>query len=104
MKERISVYVMFDKNFTEDLYNHAMGWCKSNCVGLPRDHDDTYKGLQEHKYFLFDNWGLNSQEFIQKTAQYGVDNNRQNCKVELSVDEFKKLTGYNIETNYEIYY
>jgi len=101
--ERISFYVKYTEEFSEELFNSAMIWAKQNCIGVPRGWCDHYNGLKNNKYFLFDNWGLGIREEIKidpSNMSYGCDNNRQSCKMEISVDELKSIIGFN---QYEIY-
>jgi len=97
--KRISFYVKYTPEFTKDLYNKLMEWSKNNTTGRVRKFDDTYSGLQEHKFFLFDNWGLNNKAYPREVnLSYGVDNNYQGCKKEYSVSQVKKLINYNEST------
>ena len=100
--ERISFYVKYTEEFNEELFNSAMIWAKQNCIGVPRGWCDDFNGLKSKEYFLFDNWGLNAKTFENdpRNMSYGCDNNRQNCKKEISVDELKSIIGFN---QYEIY-
>lgn len=97
--ERISFYVRYTKEFTEDLYNALWEWSKKNSEFPPRDYADSYEGLKRNKFYVFDNWTLGSQgkkyggEFAKKHS-YGVDNNRQNCEEEYTIEQVKKLIGY----------
>lgn len=101
--ERISIYTRYTEEFTEELYNAAMLWARQNCLGKPRGWEDNYEGLKIHKYFLFDNWGLNSDIYDPISIMYGPDNNRQSCRIQFSVDELKILIGFNTDPSYEIY-
>lgn len=92
--ERLSFYVKYTEEFTEDLYNKLVEWSKNNCKGKPRNWNDTYSGFRNN-YFIFDNWGLNYKTYDKDTIHYGVDNNTQSCKVEKSVNEIKDLINYN---------
>jgi len=97
--ERISFYVKYTPEFTKDLYNKLMEWSRINSIGRVRKFDDTYSGLQKHKFFLFDNWGLNNKVYPREVSlSYGVDNNYQGCKEEYSVSQVKKLINYNEST------
>lgn len=102
--ERISFYVKYCKEFTEDLYNKLSEWAKLNSEGEIRGMNDTYRGLEHYGFYLFDNWGLNSSKY-EKTKvgmSYGVDNNRQGCKKELSISDLKHLIGYEESYKYEV--
>lgn len=94
--ERISFYVRYTPEFTEDLYNSLMEWSRSNCNGVVRGYNDSYIGLQEGGFFLFDNYGLNYQSYNEtpNKMSYGVDNNRQGCKEEFSVERVKEFINY----------
>lgn len=92
--ERISFYVRYTKEFTEDLYNYLCDWSKLNSKGKIRGYSDTYQGLKSNTYYVFDNWGLNKKEYTINEYHYGVDNNRQGDKKELSITELKKFIGY----------
>jgi hypothetical protein len=95
---RVSFYVNYTSEFTEDIYRAAMLWAVKNSRGIPRGMNDSYYGLQSHKMFIFDNWGLNRSTYephgIGKYGSYGVDNNRQKCEKEISVSDLIKLIGY----------
>ena len=88
--ERLSFYVRYNTSFTEDLYDKLMEWCVKNNSRKIRGFSDSYKGLVESGYFVYDNFGLNNGGSI----GYGVDNNRQNCINEYSVQRVKELIGY----------
>jgi len=93
--ERISFYVKYTPEFTEDLYNKLMDWCKINIGGRERGYDDSYEGLIRAEFFLADNYGLNGRQPNNKDIMsYGVDNNRQSCKEEYSVKQVKELINY----------
>lgn len=97
--ERISFYVMYNTEFTEDLYNKAIEWCKANCSGKIRGFADSYEGLQSHKFFLFDNCGIRSNSCY----HYGVDNNKQDCIKRISINELKEIIGYKQQNiNFEV--
>lgn len=57
--ERISFYVKYTKEFTEDLYNALWEWSKKNSEFSPRGYADSYEGLKVNKFYIFDNWTLN---------------------------------------------
>ena len=96
--KRISFYVKYTEEFTEDLYNALWEWSKKNSEFLPRGFSDSYEGLKKHKFYIFDNWTLNSIDkyggLSSLKYSYGVDNNRQNCKEEYTIEQVKKLIGY----------
>ena len=96
--ERISFYVKYTEEFTEDLYNALWEWSKKNSEFLPRGFLDSYEGLKIHKFYIFDNWTLNCHGKYGGTSSnkysYGVDNNKQNCEEEYSIEQVKKLIGY----------
>jgi len=93
--ERISFYVKYTPEFTEDLYNKLMDWCKINVGGMERGYDDSHEGLIRTEFFLADNYGLNGRQPNNKDIMsYGVDNNRQGCKEEYSVKQVKELINY----------
>jgi len=91
---RISFYVKYCKEFTGDLYDKLMEWSKSNSDGKPRGYNDTYKGLEEETFYVFDNWGLHSTDYDTETYSYGVDNCLQACKEEYSISQIKSLIDY----------
>lgn len=95
--DRISFYVKYCEDFTEDLYNKLNIWCSKNTKGKIRDFDDSYVGLIKHKYYLFDNWGISSEEYDPTSYSYGVDNNVQTCLVEYSIKDIKNLIDYKEE-------
>jgi len=82
----ITFYVQYCPEFTEDLYNALMEWCKTNCKTKPRGFRDNYLGLIENKFF---NCSLH---------YYGVDNNSQiaSTKQEYTIDQVKSLIGYTV--------
>jgi hypothetical protein len=82
----ITFYVQYCPDFTEDLYNALMEWCKTNCKEnqKPRGWKDNYLGLVYGKYFNF------------TYIHYGVDNNKQGTKQEYTVDQVKSLIGYTV--------
>lgn len=96
--KRISFYVMYSDDFTEDLYDKLNEWCKSNSKGLIRGFNDTYSGLKNSGFYVFDNYGLNGDSYypdeICGNYSYGVDNNTQGCLVEYSVEDIKSLIDY----------
>lgn len=96
--EHLSFYVRYTEGFTEDLFNALREWCKDNSKGKERGYSDSYEGLKKHRYYFFDNWGLRGTEYSPEAIVdiycYGVDNNRQSCEKEYSVEEVKKLIGY----------
>ena len=96
--ERISFYVKYTKEFTEDLYNSLWEWSKKNSEFPSRDFADSYEGLKKYKFYVFDNWTLNcngiyGNDSIHKYS-YGVDNNKQSCEKEYTIEQVKKLIGY----------
>jgi hypothetical protein len=93
---RISFYVKYNHQISEDLFIALLEWAKNKTIGLRRDFcPDTYENFKKHGYFLFDNWGFNQNIFDPKTSPcYGVDNNRQGCSDEFSLSEIKALIGY----------
>ena len=102
--ERISFYVKYTKEFTEDLYNALWEWSKKNSEFSPRGFGDSYGELKQHKFYIFDNWTLNCHGKYGGTSpykfSYGVDNNKQSCEKEYSIEQVKKLIGYK-ESNIE---
>lgn len=96
--ERRIFHVKYSEEFTEDLYNKLVKWCKENSLN-PRNHNDTYKGLKSEKYFLFDNWSDWNNINERNRYSYGVDNNLQGCIVEYSVKQIKELINY-VEPKY----
>lgn len=97
-EKHISFYVRYSPEFTEDLFNKLMEWCKNNItIGKIRGYKDNYEGLKTYKYFIFDNYTLREETFsIENYEQnsYGVDNNNQETKTEFSIKEVKELIGY----------
>ena len=96
--ERISFYVKYTEEFTEDLYNALWEWSKKNSEFLPRGFSDSYDGLKIHKFYIFDNWTISCHGKYGGTYSnkysYGVYNNKQNCEEEYSIEQVKKLIGY----------
>lgn len=97
--KRISFYVNYTPDFTEDLYNRLLEWSIKNSNGKPRNmsEGETYNGFKQHGYFVFDNWGINSEKYTTKAKMYGVDNNDQNCEIKYSIEDVRKLINYCIE-------
>ena len=96
--ERISFYVKYTEEFTEDLYNALWEWSKKNSEFSPRNFAESYEELKIHKFYIFDNWtfnchGIYGNDRIHKYS-YGVDNNKQNCEEEYSIEQVKKLICY----------
>ena len=87
-KSELSFYVKYCEDFTEDLYNKLWEWSKQNSKGNPRNWSENYKTLKKIDT-------INPRMFIYYESFYGVDNNPQGAKVELSVSEVKELIGYN---------
>lgn len=96
--ERISFYVKYTEEFTEDLYNALWEWSKKNSKFSPRGYADSYEGLKTYKFYVFDNWTLDPRNkyggIFSDKFSYGVDNNKQNCEEEYSIEQIKKLIGY----------
>lgn len=98
--KRFSFYITYDADFTEDFFYWLMLWAKKNCTGEPRGIDDTYQGLKQYKYFIFDNAGFNTHSSITEKgdslniSMYGVDNNIQGCFLKYSVADVKSMIGY----------
>lgn len=80
----ITFYVQYCPEFTEDLYNALMEWCRINCKETQIPRGWKYLGLVYGKYFIFtDNY-------------YGADNNNQGVKQEYTIDQVKSLIGYTV--------
>ena len=92
--KELSFYVKYCPEFTEDLYNKLWEWSKINSKGSPRGFSDSYNGLTKWGMFYFD---INC---IGGDYSYGVDNNKQRCKEEYSIQQVKDLIGYK-EEEYE---
>lgn len=97
--KRISFYVKYTEEFTEDLYNALWEWSKKNSKFSPRKVINSYKELKIHKFYVFDNWTLGSQGkkyggIFSEKYSYGVNNNSQNCEKEYTIEQVKKLIGY----------
>lgn len=101
LTNRVSIYVRYTKDFTTELFEAAMKYFKDNSEGIPRGMNDTYKGFQQETYLLYDNFNLHG-EIVPKVLKrdlkggygYGVDNNRQGCQKELSIEGLKDFIGY----------
>lgn len=95
---RLSFYVKYCDEFTEDLLKSLMEWSQKNNTLKNRGRDNSFKGLKQDGYFLFDNFGLCSpkdKSYIDKHKYgYGVDNNPQDCFMEYSIKEVKELINY----------
>ena len=97
---RLSFYVKYCDEFTEDLLKYLMEWSQKNTTLKDRGRDNSFKGLKEDGYFLFDNFGLTApKSCLYKDIKlynygYGVDNNHQGCLNEYSVKQVKELIGY----------
>lgn len=95
---RLSFYVKYCDEFTEDLLKSLIEWSQKNTTLKDRGRDNSFKGLKEDGYFLFDNFGFNSSKSClykdRSTYGYGVDNNIQGCFQEYSIKEVKELIGY----------
>ena len=85
---RLSFYVKYCDEFTEDLLKSLLEWCQKNTTLKNRGRDNSFKGLKNDGYFLFDNFGLCAPKrslYKERCGYgYGVDNNRQNCLIEYS--------------------
>ncbi len=94
--KRISFYVKYTEDFTKELYDALWKWSKENNNFSPRNYDDSYEGLRRNKYYIFDNWGVRNQEYKKnkRSFGYGVDNNSQSCKKELSIQEVENLIRF----------
>ena len=94
---RLSFYVKYCDEFTEDLLKSLMEWSQKNNTLKNRGRDNSFKGLKDDGYFLFDNFGLTApKNCLYKDRYgfgYGVDNNRQECFEEYSVKQVKELIG-----------
>lgn len=101
LTNRVSIYVRYTKDFTTELFEAAMKYFKDNSEGIPRGMNNTYKGFQQETYLLYDNFNLHG-EIVPKVLKrdlkggygYGVDNNRQGCQKELSIEGLKDFIGY----------
>ena len=95
---RLSFYVKYCDEFTEDLLKSLLEWSQKNTTLEDRGRDNSFKGLKEDEYFLFDNFGLAAPKSrLYEDRQgfgYGVDNNKQGCLQEYSIKEVKELIGY----------
>jgi hypothetical protein len=82
----IRFYVQYCTEFTEEVYNALMEWCKTNSKAKPRGLEDNYAGLIRNKYFNV------------HSVYYGVDNNNQIgfTKQEYTIDQVKSLIGYTV--------
>ena len=80
---RLSFYVKYCDEFTEDLLKSLMEWSQKNNTLRNRGRDNSFKGLKNDGYFLFDNFGLCTPKkrlYKERCGYgYGVDNNRQDC-------------------------
>lgn len=100
LTNRISFFVKYTEEFTEDLYNDAFNFAKDNLLGIPRNMNESYEGLKINGYFLYDNFGLNvtSHKILisdaKKLQSYGVDNNRQGITKEITIQELKEFINY----------
>lgn len=95
---RLSFYVKYCDEFTEDLLKYLMEWSQKNNTLKDRGRDNSFKGLKKDGYFLFDNFGLaapKSRLYKERIGfGYGVDNNKQICLNEYSIKQVKELIGY----------
>lgn len=100
LTNRISFFVKYTEEFTEDLYNDAFNFAKDNLLGKPRGMDDSYEGLKSYGYFLYDSFGLNNFvskvliSNVKKLQSYGVDNNQQGITKEITIQELKEFINY----------
>lgn len=98
IEKRLSFYVKYCDEFTEDLLKSLIEWSQKNNTLKNRGRDNSFRGLKNDGYFVFDNFGLCSpinKSYIDKhNYGYGVYNNTQNCFTEYSIKQVKELIGY----------
>jgi hypothetical protein len=100
--KRLSFYIKYTPEFTEDLFNKLMQWCKDNTKGCHRGLINTYKTLSARGsfdvFFVFDNYGFNVTKYDKATIEhrlsYGLDNNIQGCKEKYTIQQVKELINY----------
>jgi hypothetical protein len=92
--KRISFYVKYTKDFTAELLDALEIWSKNNSKGKHSNYKYGYDALRDSEFYVFDNWGLNCRNYESNWPSYGIDNNSQGCHHELSIDQIKKLIGY----------
>jgi len=94
-EEEYSFYVKYEPDFTEDIFNRLINWCKDN-LSLKRTWrdftDNSFNSFKENTYFFID---CSSSGDLQQSV--GVDNNRQGAKKQLSLSELCTLIGYKQE-------
>lgn len=87
MEKPNSFYLKYSDKITPEIFEVFQMWVEKNKTGLRnRDYlDNTFENFKEVRYYLFNA----THDFPDKL--YGVDNNAQSIRKELSFEELQEL-------------